>query len=138
MIAIYFASSEDLHFIKGKSPLTDSLLNYKLNNNEIIIASQNDQKVGFLILDYLWEHIPFISFIKVLKAEQRKGIGKEILNFLESYLKNQGQLILFSSSMESAKEAQKWHRKMGFADSGLIHNINGNSIGEIFFRKELK
>lgn len=137
MIAIDFASSEDLQFLKEKSSLTNTLLNFKLNNKEIIIAYNDNDPVGYLMLDYLWGHIPFIAFIKVLREEQRKGIGKQLLNFLESYLKNRGQSILFSSSMENAIEAQTWHRKMGFIDSGLILNINKNNVGEIFFRKDL-
>ena len=138
MIAIDFASSEDLQFLKEKSSLTKSLLHFKINNKEIIIAYNDDEPVGYLILDYLWGHIPFVAFVKVLRKEQRKGIGKGILSFLENYLKNQGQFILFSSSMENATEAHTWHRKMGFIDSGSVLNINENNVGEIFFRKELK
>ena len=138
MVTIDFANQEAIRFLQDKSSLADSQLKYKVSNQEIIIASKDNEYSGYLILDYLWGHIPFISFIQVLPEEQRKGIGKKILDFLENYLKSCGQYVLFSSSMENATDAQTWHKRMGFVESGLITKINGNNIGEVFFRKELK
>lgn len=134
---IDFASPGDLFFLKKESTSTKSTLKYKIDNKEIIIAYNNESPVGYLILDYLWDHVPFISFIKVTEGNRRKGIGKALLKYLEIYLMNNDQSVLFSSSMENAMEAQTWHRKMGFSESGLIHNINEDNIGEIFFRKVL-
>jgi hypothetical protein len=30
-----------------------------------------------------------------------------------------------------------WHRKMGFAECGIINGINEAGIGEVFFRLDL-
>ena len=138
MIKIDFAGVVDISFLKSNIKLTNPQIDYKLENNEIIIAKIDGTSVGFIILDYLWSHIPFIAFIWINEENRNKRIGKSLLDFLENYLVSNGQKFLFSSSMEDALDAQKWHLKMGFIDSGIIHAINENDIGEIFYKKALK
>jgi ribosomal protein S18 acetylase RimI-like enzyme len=138
MLSVDFASSYDIQFIKERGILSDKQIDYKINNTEILIAYDKDNSIGILILDKLWNHIPFISYIFVIEKYRRQGVGKSLLMKLEKNLIDNKQTILFSSSMENANKAQQWHIKMGFIDSGIIHNINKNGIGEIFFRKELK
>ncbi len=44
---------------------------------------------------------------------------------------------LYSSSQADEPLPQAWHRRMGFAECGLIAGINPGGVGEIFFRKPL-
>lgn len=75
--------------------------------------------------------------IHVLPAYRRQGVGKALLQFLESYLRDGGHAALYSSSQADAPDPQAWHRHMGFVECGSINGINDGGGGEIFFRKRL-
>jgi len=137
MANIQFADMGDHDFLLENTQLTEAQISIKMHNQELIIASNTNQ-VGLLVLDKLWNHIPFISYIWVSEKDRGKGTGEALLKFLESRLIEMNEKVLFSSSMETAVKAQKWHKKMGFSETGTIHNINNNNVGEVFFRKELK
>jgi len=137
-LIVSFATISDNLFLKDNSQLSNKTLNQKLLNNEILVAKSDKKSVGLLILDYLWNHIPFISFIWVDEKYRQFGVGKALLIFLEAYLIKNKYTQIISSSMENAKDAQAWHKHMGFNKCGLISEINADKIGEVFFRKTLK
>ena len=136
MLQIEFAELGDMDFLIGNLKLAESQIKTKIDNKEVLIARKESQQVGYLIFDFLWGHIPFISFVNVLPEYQREGIGKSLLRFLEEHL-SKDSTVLFSSSMENAISAQAWHKKMGFVDSGIIYKINEDKSAEVFFRKQL-
>ena len=132
-LKIRFANDSNKRFLEKNTKLSVNHINSKIINNEIIIAEVDGIPIGYLIVDYLWCRVPFISFIQVDKNFRSKGVGKSQLIFLEKYLINEGQTELFSSSEETAAKAQAWHRKMGFTDSGIVQNINKNDESELYF-----
>jgi len=110
---IKFATEADRAFCSDvDAELPEALLKEKLRKNELII--------GYLRLEYLWHKVPFIGLIYVLREYRGQGCGKEILHFLEDYLKLKGHSFLLSSSQ---------------ADE-IISALNDGGIGEIFFRKD--
>lgn len=137
MVSIRFANNDDINFLLKNTLLTSDQINSKIQINELVVASTNSIQVGLLVLDRLWSHIPFIAYIWVSENDRGIGVGKSLLEFLENDLKRTNEKALFSSSMENATKSQAWHKKMGFVETGIIHNINDNEIGEVFFRKEL-
>ena len=137
MVNVRFANSDDVDFLLKNTQLTSDQINSKIQIDELIIASNNSNKIGLLVLDKLWSHIPFIAYIWVSEENRGHGVGKDLLKFLEDYLTQSNEKTLFSSSMENALKSQAWHKKMGFKETGIIHNINDNNIGEVFFRKDL-
>ena len=137
-VIISFAKKHDNLFLIDNTQLSHKTLNQKLLNNEIIVAKSDRKSIGLLILDFLWNHMPFISLIWVDKNYRRLGVGRALLIFLEDYLIKNNNEQLISSSMENAQDAQTWHKHMGFKECGLISEINADNIGEVFFRKTLK
>ena len=137
MVNIRFSNRDDWAFLLKNTRLTEHQISVKTDSQELIIAQNNSENVGLLILDLLWNHIPFIANIWVAENNRGKGIGKALLKFLENHLIKLNAKVVFSSSMETALKAQEWHNKMGFSKTGTIHNINDNNVGEVFFRKEL-
>lgn len=135
---IGFAKISDNLFLIDNTQLSHKTLNQKLLNNEVLVAKSDERFIGLLILDFLWNHIPFISFIWVDEKYRRLGVGRALLIFLEDYLVKNNNEQLISSSMENAKDAQIWHQLMGFKECGLISEINADNIGEVFFKKSLK
>ncbi len=134
---VSFATISDNLFLIDNTQLSPKTLNQKLLNNEVLVARSDGQSIGLLILDYLWNHIPFISFIWVDEKYRQLGVGKALLIFLEEYLIKNNIEQLISSAMENAKNARSWHKHMGFKECGLISEINADNIGEVFFRKSL-
>jgi ribosomal protein S18 acetylase RimI-like enzyme len=133
-VNISFAAKPDNLFLKSNTQLPHRTLNQKLLNKEIIVAKSDRKSIGLLILDFLWNHIPFISFIWVVEKYRRLGVGRALLIFLENYLIENNNEQLISSSMENAKDAQAWHQHMGFKECGLISEINADNVGEEFLK----
>lgn len=120
----------DLH--KNKDVISN-----KIDREEVIVAELEGEVVGCLKIEYLWTHMPFISYIVVKENLRASGIGERLLNFLENYLKEEkGSKFLLSSSMTNATKAQRWHMRRGFKECGFISSINEDGIGEVFFRKD--
>ena len=115
---------------------TDIIKN-KITMNEVIVAEVNNEVIGCLKIEYIWTHLPFISYIVIRKDFRSSGIGKSMLSFLEEHLREDGQSTLLSSTMTDAVNPQKWHLKMGFIECGILCGINEDGVGEIFFKKAL-
>lgn len=109
----------------------------KISMKEVIVAENNNEVIGCLKIEYIWTHLPFISYIVIKNDFRASGIGRSMLTFLEEYLKNNGQDTLLSSTMTDAINPQKWHLKMGFIECGMLCGINDDGVGEIFFKKSL-
>ena len=109
----------------------------KISMKEVIVAEVNNEVIGCLKIEYIWTHLPFISYIVIRKEFRSYGVGKSMLTFLEQYLKENGQSTLLSSTMTDAVNPQKWHLKMGFIECGMLCGINDDGVGEIFFKKAL-
>ncbi|MBB6273883.1 N-acetylglutamate synthase-like GNAT family acetyltransferase [Pedobacter cryoconitis] len=124
-----------LNFDKHINP---KFLTWKLLNEEIFLALNKKEIIGYLRLEYIWTTHPFIGLI-ILKEEFRgKQIGKNMLEFLEEQLRLKGQKKLYSSSQANETAPQQWHIKMGFNACGIINGMNENEIGEVFFCKILQ
>ncbi len=136
-INIDFATKQDELFIRKNVELTSEFFNRKVKYNEIFVAKVENKQVGFLIFDYLWSEVPFMASIWINPEYRKIGIGKSMLNYFKQYLSDNNYTMLFSSSMENAKEAQAWHKHMGFKECGFISEINDDNTGEVFFRKSL-
>ncbi len=136
-INIDFATKQDELFIRKNVELTSEFFNRKVKYNEIFVAKVENKQVGFLIFDYLWSEVPFMASIWINPEYRKIGIGKSMLNYFKQYLSDNNYTMLFSSSMENAKEAQAWHKYMGFKECGFISEINDDNTGEVFFRKSL-
>ncbi|MBE9507033.1 MAG: GNAT family N-acetyltransferase [Chloroflexi bacterium] len=109
----------------------------KVEQREIIVAEKAGQLVSYLRLEYLWSLVPYIALIWVVEDQRQQGVGRAMLRYLENVLCEQGHTALYSSSQANEPEPQAWHRHAGFEECGFIAGINGEGIGEIFFRKDL-
>lgn len=145
-ILIRFARLADLDFAYQDGYISTEILKRKidaqlaLNSDrieDILIAERNGKRVGYVRLEYLWSIVPYISLIHVLPDFRRQGIGKALLRFLETFLRDTGHEALYSSSQADEPEPQAWHRYVGFEECGFIASIN-DGAGEVFFRKSLR
>ena len=132
---VRLAVTGDLDFIKQKSGLPRERLLQKIQRDEILILSVNDETVGHLWFAFLWSEIPFIDLIYIKQDYQKRGLSRVLLGFLEAYLQKSGYDVLYSSSQMDEPEPQAWHRHVGFKECGVITGLNDGGIGEVFFRK---
>ena len=145
-IAIRFARVDDLDFAYQDGYITAKVLKPKIEAQlalnpdcieDVVIAEWNGKRVGYVRLEYLWSIVPYIALIRVLPEYRRQGIGKALLRFIETFLREAGHEALYSSSQADEPEPQAWHRHVGFEECGFIAGIN-ESVGEVFFRKNLR
>lgn len=138
-VKIRFANQNDLEMaIELDLHRNKKVISNKIDMKEVIIAEVEEEIVGCLKIEYLWTHMPFISYIIVKEEFRGLGIGLALLSFLEKYLRDEKEVeFLLSSSMTDATKAQKWHMKRGFKECGFISSINEEGVGEVFFKKDL-
>ncbi len=142
MINIDFASIEDFGSFRLFDPhskyINPQLIKSKIQNFEIILAKEDSEIVGLLRLNYIWSTRPYIEYIFVKEDRRNSGIGKQLLQFLEEYLKNE-YAYLFSSSEEQDLKAIEWHRRNGFKEMGKLTDLNlpHDKTAEIFFSKKI-
>ncbi|OUS76111.1 hypothetical protein B1748_14985 [Paenibacillus sp. MY03] len=137
-ITIRFGSQLDSSDVfTGDQHVPEHILNWKLKNQEIILAKDDEDLIGYLRLEYLWSKYPYIGLIMVHPDYRGKGLGKRLLKYVEEHLKSKGLKTIYSSSQVNEADPQEWHRKMGFKECGIINGINEGKIGEVFFVKEL-
>jgi len=132
-----FATLADLGFLQEHSYAPDDVVERKVQWQEFVVAEQDGDLVGCLELEYLWSLIPYVALIWVLPGHRRRGVGKAMLRYAGTFLRDQGHDALYSSSQADEPEPQAWHRHVGFQECGVISGLNEGGVGEIFFRKRL-
>jgi GNAT superfamily N-acetyltransferase len=135
--AVRIAAPGDLDFLNQKSGLPRERLQQKIQRDEILILSVDDEPVGHLWFAFLWSEIPFIDLIYIKEDYQKRGLSRVLLGYLETYLQAHGFDVLYSSSQMDEPEPQAWHRHLGFKECGMIASLNDGGIGEVFFRKAI-
>ena len=144
-IVIRFARQDDLNFAYQDGYIPGEVLKRKIEEQtlnldrieDVVIAEWEGKRVGYVRLEYLWSIVPYISLIRVLPEYRRQGVGKALLRFIETFLRDKGHEALYSSSQADEPEPQAWHRYMGFEECGFIAGIN-EGVGEVFFRESLR
>ena len=145
-IVIRFGRLDDLDFAYQDGYIPDEVLKRKIEAHialnpdrieDIVIAEWNGERVGYVRLEYLWSIVPYISLIQVLPQYRRQGVGKALIQFIETFLRDAGHEALYSSAQADEPEPQAWHRHIGFEECGFIAGIN-DGIGEVFFRRSLR
>jgi N-acetylglutamate synthase-like GNAT family acetyltransferase len=136
-VSVRFATLADLEFVQQDHYLPAEIVRRKVEWQEVVVAEWDGCAAGYARLEYLWSHIPYLALIRVLPEYQRRGVGQAMLRYLEEQLCAQGHTALYSSSQADEPEPQAWHRRVGFAECGIIEGINKGGVGEIFFRKPL-
>lgn len=138
------ATVADLDFVRGdeRAAITgiahepDKSIIHKITRQEVLIAEHKQQRMGYLYFDYPATSIPYIRLIWVLEAHRRQGVGKSLLHYLETMLRDNGLAKIYSSSSADEVPPQEWHRHMGFNVCDSVPGVSKDE-GEIFLVKRL-
>lgn len=136
-IFVRWATLDDLDFVHQDRYIPAEVVKRKVEWQEVLVVERNDRRIGYLRIEYLWSVVPYIALIRVLPEHRRQGAGKALLHYLETFLREKGHKALYSSSQVNEPEPQAWHRHVGFEECGIVAGLNGDGVGEVFFRKRL-
>ncbi len=117
--------------------LSDEQLTSKRRDGAIMLALVRGHPVGWVVTTTLWGRVPFLELLQVEGNHRRIGVATALLRGLEDQLRDEGRAMLFSSAQDDNPPALSWHLELGFEESGVIHGMNPDDIGEVFFRKGL-
>jgi PhnO protein len=108
------------------------LQNIGKENHHYLIALVNDEAVGYLSChgQLLLHHMGMAYEIQELYVDKNwrsKGIGKQLLNALETILAKKPYDILELTSRLHRKDAHRFYEKHGFTNTHLKFTKKGNS-----------
>lgn len=98
-----------------------------------IITADNDEVVGYAVLEYTFFFQGFIAMLLVKASNRRKGVGTALISYLERNCKTSK---LFTSTNESNKPMQALLAKMAYQPSGVVYNLDEDDP-ELFYFKQL-
>lgn len=137
-VSIRLAVPDDLSWCAETDPhIPPDVHRRKIALDEVLLAVAGERIIGCLRLEYLWSLVPYIAVVYVWEEDQRKGVGRALVEFTREFLLARGHSTLYSSSEAGEPEPQAWHRAIGFQECGFIAGINDGGVGEVFFRLEL-
>ena len=110
----------------------------KVNSKQGYVLLENDKPVGLLRYNLFWDNTPFCTMLLIDWNNQKKGYGKELLEYWEKDMKSQGyDFVLTSTQVDET--TQHFYRKLGYKDcGGLIIDIpNYEQPMEMFLIKAI-
>ena len=143
-VDIRFATQSDFRTVRLTDPhskyIDPDKIRRKIEGKEVILAFIGKESIGIIKFSYFWATRPYLDLIFIKEEHRKSGVGIKLLDFLESYLLENGYCYLMSSSEEEEKEAKAWHRKRGFREIGKLVEINvpDSDVSEVFFIKRLE
>lgn len=118
---IIAATEKDINFIKSRDHhLKETLIVSKIRDREIFLL-QDDTKgtIGWMRYSYFWDNTPFMNMIWIEKPYRSKGLGKQIVDFWENQMQEQGFKRVMTST-QADEEAQHFYRKLDYRDAGCL------------------
>lgn len=103
---------------------------------QLFVAHDNGQPVGFvLVAPYGMAASPYIASIAVSADARSRGVGSELLRFVERHFVGRGHLFLLVSSFND--RAQAFYRRHGYERVGELTDFIVAGSSEIILHKRL-
>lgn len=110
----------------------------KVRDKQGYVICFEDNPIGVMRYNFIWDMIPFLTHIYVKEEFQRKGFGKQALKFWEEEMKKSNYKMTMTSTQVN-EDAQHFYRKLGYQERGILFldNTPLEQPGELFFIKAL-
>ena len=132
-VTIRYACPEcSLWLRKRDIHVTESVINKKISDKEIIIAQTESEIIGWLRFGYFWDNTPFVNMLFIEADHRRKGVGKKLLLYWEAEMKKNHYELVMTSTL-SNENAQHFYRKLGYKDAGSLL-LPGEPLEIIFIK----
>ncbi len=96
------------------------------------VAEMNGVAVGYTVLDYSFYACGMIEMLNVSPDFRRKGIGSELVKYVESICKTEK---LFTSTNQSNLPMQGLLNRMEYVPSGFIDNLDDSDAEIVYFKR---
>jgi GNAT superfamily N-acetyltransferase len=133
-------SQEQLDYMMKMMYSNESLSSQLRNNNVFLLAELNEVIIGFASYELNYQNSSFTKIHKlyVLPEIQGKGVGKELIYYIQNIAKNQANkgLILNVNKYNKAKDFYKYN---GFeiADSVVVDIGNDYVMDDYIMKKSI-
>ena len=103
---------------------------------ELFVAREHGERAGFVLLSpYGFASSPYLTSIAVAPESRGRGIGAELLRFVERHFATRGHLFLLVSSFND--RAQRLYRRHGYERIGELQDYLVAGASEIILHKRL-
>lgn len=118
--------------------LSDSEFVKKIRDKMGYVLLDKNRPIALLRYNLFCDNTPFCTLLYVDPEYQRKGYGRELMEFWEDEMKSLDYRMIMTSTQVD-EGAQHFYRKLGYKDSGgLIMNVPGfEQPMELFFVKAI-
>lgn len=125
--------------------MLDEMISDYFNNpetEEVWFTSIQDNKpisIGYCAPEQLTDRTFNLYAIGVQENLQGQGIGKEMMNFIEEYLRSRGNrvLIVETSSMPEFDLTRAFYHKIGYTEEAIIRDFWKEGDDKVIFWKKL-
>ena len=120
MISIRYVKREDKEFWYSlDSHLSEEEFEKKVRDKMGYVLLNDGKPAGLLRYNLFWDNTPFCTLLFIDWNEQRKGLGKALMQHWEEDMKAKGYGMIFVSTQVD-EDAQHFYRKIGYKDCGGI------------------
>ena len=118
MMQIKYVENEDKEFwFALDKHLPESEFEKKVRDRQGYVLTDDGIKIGLLRYNLFWDSIPFCTMLFVDWTKQKKGYGRQLMQFWEDDMKVQGYGMTMTSTRVD-ENAQHFYRKLGYKDCG--------------------
>lgn len=135
----YLKDSDREFWFSLDKHLSESEFENKVHTKRGYVLLVSSRPAGLLRFNLFWDNTPFCTLIIIGGEYRGKGYGKQLMEYWEKDMKEQGYGMLLTST-QTDETAQHFYRKLGYKDcGGLIIDIPGYAQPmEMFMSKEIK
>jgi len=117
-ISIRIATAEDADSIaQHDKHIATEVLSKKIDRQEVYVAYDGDELIGWLRYSLFWDNTPFMNMIYLLPEHRGEGNGRQLVEFWEERMKAQGYRTLMTSTQQN-ESAQHFYLHMGYKAIG--------------------
>lgn len=121
-------------FISVDEAINKDELEELINNEEIYVAKENNNIVGYVIIEIMEKNNRKMRYRKILEISnlgveenyRNKGIGTELLNFIKNKALENNCTDLYLTVNEENKNAIKLYEKFGFKIKNIAYSMQIN------------
>lgn len=97
--------------------------------------AESDELAGVVCVRYPWLRGPYIELLGLSDSHQGKGVGRRILEWVESEVRHEARNLWVVTSAFNHR-AQEFYRRHGFYEIGPLKGLVNRDCDEILFRKD--
>lgn len=107
------------------------LIENGLSDSEISVALVDGTPKAYVLFNCRFFGHPFIELLYVASESRRSGIGSRLIEHVQRHARGAK---LFTSTNQSNEPMRAVLRRLGFQESGIIHNLDPGDPELVFFK----